>query len=153
MYTLAYSKVVRSDVRSSYTYIKEKLESPTAAENLIIELINKLNCLKETLLTRPVVQDGYLASFEYRSIKVKNYVLYYIVDEGKNKVNIKIFVHFPIDKLTTGGCFTAASRNTVPMNPKKFITAWQPTPCLCASPVSASHLPPQTVSPPCPQCA
>ncbi|GHV60288.1 hypothetical protein AGMMS49587_01120 [Spirochaetia bacterium] len=93
MYTLAYSKVVRSDVRTSYTYIKEKLESPMAAENLIIELINKLNYLKETPLTRPLVQDSYLASFKYRSIKVKNYVLYYIVDEGENKVNIIRFLY------------------------------------------------------------
>jgi plasmid stabilization system protein ParE len=34
------------------------------------------------------VQDNYLASFAYRSIRIKNYVLYYIVDEGKNIVNI-----------------------------------------------------------------
>ncbi|GHV05666.1 hypothetical protein FACS189485_12990 [Spirochaetia bacterium] len=93
MYTLAYSKVVRSDVRTSYTYIKEKLESPMAAENLIIELINKLNYLKETPLTRPLVQDNYLASFKYRSIKVKNHVLYYIVDEGEDKVNIIRFLY------------------------------------------------------------
>jgi plasmid stabilization system protein ParE len=93
MYTLAYSKIIRSDVRSSYIYIKEKLESPMAAENLIIELINKLNYLKETPLTRPLVQDGYLASFEYRSIKVKDYVLYYIVDDGKKKVNIIRFLY------------------------------------------------------------
>lgn len=42
MYSLAYSKIIRNDIRSSYTYIKEKLESPMAAENLIVELINKL---------------------------------------------------------------------------------------------------------------
>jgi plasmid stabilization system protein ParE len=93
MYSLAYSKIIRNDIKSSYIYIKEKLESPMAAENLIIELINKLNYLKETPLTRSLVQDNYLASFEYRSIRIKNYVLYYIVDEEKNMVNIIRFLY------------------------------------------------------------
>jgi plasmid stabilization system protein ParE len=93
MYSLVYSKLIRGDIRSSHTYIKEKLEAPKAAENLIMELLNKLKYLKETPLTRPLVQDSYLASFKVRSIKIKNYVLYYIVDEDNNKVNMIRFLY------------------------------------------------------------
>ncbi|GHU76703.1 hypothetical protein FACS189461_4600 [Spirochaetia bacterium] len=70
MYLLAYSKFIDADFDSSYEYIKEKLEAPKAAEKLFDELIQKLNYLKETPLARALVQDKYLASFEYRSIKL-----------------------------------------------------------------------------------
>jgi plasmid stabilization system protein ParE len=93
MYSLAYSKLIRGDIRSSYDYIKEKLEAPKAAENLIIEMINKLHYLKETPFAKPLVQDSYLASFGMRSMKIKNYVLYYIVDEENNKVNMIRFLY------------------------------------------------------------
>jgi plasmid stabilization system protein ParE len=93
MYSLAYSKIIRENIRSSYTYIKEKLEAPKAADDLIIELISKLNYLKETPFTRPLVHDRYLASLGIRSIKIKNYVLYFNVDEEKNTVNLVRFLY------------------------------------------------------------
>jgi hypothetical protein len=60
MYSLAFSKIINDDVYQSYTYIKETLEAPKAAGNLIEELIDKLNYLKETPYGRPLVQDKYL---------------------------------------------------------------------------------------------
>ena len=39
MYKLKFSKLYRDDVDSSYNYIKNKLEAPMAANNLIIEII------------------------------------------------------------------------------------------------------------------
>jgi hypothetical protein len=47
MYKLAFSKLIYNDIDSSYNYIKEKLEAPKAADNLIEELIEVLNYLKE----------------------------------------------------------------------------------------------------------
>jgi hypothetical protein len=43
MYTLAFSKIINDDVYQSYTYIKDTLEAPKAAEDLIEELIDKSN--------------------------------------------------------------------------------------------------------------
>ena len=88
MYTLAYSKISRTDIDSCYSYVKNSLEAPAAAENMIRELIEKLAYLKETPKTRPLVHDKYLASLGIRSIKVKNYVLYYGVDDSNKIVNI-----------------------------------------------------------------
>jgi plasmid stabilization system protein ParE len=93
MYALAFSKIINDDVYQSYTYIKETLEAPKAAGNLIEELIDKLNYLKERPYGRPLVQDKYLASLEIRSIKVKNYVLYYNVEENNRIVNIIRFMY------------------------------------------------------------
>ena len=93
MYALVFSKINSSDIDQSYTYIKKTLEAPKAADELINELIEKLNYLKETPYRRPFVQDKYLASLEIRSIKIKNYVLYYSVAEDKKTVNIIRFLY------------------------------------------------------------
>jgi hypothetical protein len=63
MYTLIFSKIIREDIALGYTYIKETLESPQAAADLIKEIIEKLDYIKQTPYRRPLVQDEYLASF------------------------------------------------------------------------------------------
>ena len=93
MYELVFSKIIYEDIDKSYNYIKKILEAPKAAENLIEELLDKLNYLKETPYTRPLVQDKFLASLGIRSIKVKNYVLYYSTEEIQKKVNIIRFLY------------------------------------------------------------
>jgi plasmid stabilization system protein ParE len=93
MYTLVFSKIIHEDIDSSYNYIKETLEAPQAAENLIKEIIEKLNYINETPYTRPLVLDDYLASLGIRSIKIKNYVLYYAIDERKKRINVIRFFY------------------------------------------------------------
>jgi toxin ParE1/3/4 len=110
MYTLLFPKIIHDDVDSCYNYIKEKLEAPKAAEDMIRELIKKMNYIKATPFTRPLVQDNYLASLEIRSIKIKQYVLYYQIDKEKKIINairflykrrdwIKILKEKPVKKL------------------------------------------------------
>ena len=93
MYVLNFSKIIHEDVNSCYTYIKETLEAPGAAEKLIETLIGKLNYLKENPYTRSLVQDSYLASLGIRSIKVKSHVVYYGVDEKSSRINIIRFLY------------------------------------------------------------
>ena len=47
MYRLRFSKLFKRDVDSSYNYIKNKLEAPKAADNLIKEIIESLNKIEE----------------------------------------------------------------------------------------------------------
>jgi toxin ParE1/3/4 len=93
MYLLIFAKIVHEDIDSSYKYIAEKLGAPKSAENLIQEIIEKLNYIKRTPYSRPLVQDNYLASLGIRSIKVKNYVIYYNVDENAKKINVIRFFY------------------------------------------------------------
>jgi plasmid stabilization system protein ParE len=93
MYTLFFSKVIHEDIDSSYAYIKETLESPHAAENLIKDIVEKLDYIKKTPYTRSLVHDNYLASLGIRSIKIKNYVLYYNVEEEKKSINVIRFFY------------------------------------------------------------
>ena len=93
MYDFIFSKVMDSDIDSNYTYIRETLEAPKAAENLYNELYEKINAILENPYRSPLVQDKYLASLGIRSIKIKNYVLFYNIVEEKNTVNILRFMH------------------------------------------------------------
>ena len=88
MYTLLPSLLFDNDIDSVYQYISENLEAPRAAENLMKELKAKLNYLKENPFARSFVQDEFLANIGFRPIKVKNYIIYYIVDEVKNEINL-----------------------------------------------------------------
>jgi len=42
MYKLVFSKIIDDDIDSSYNYIKDILEAPIAAENLMKKLFNIL---------------------------------------------------------------------------------------------------------------
>ena len=83
MYTLIFSKTIDDDIDSSYNYIKDTLEALIAAENLMKELDKKLNYIKEKPYSRPLVQDEFLASLGIRSIWVKNYLVFYNVENSK----------------------------------------------------------------------
>jgi hypothetical protein len=57
MFNLSFSKIIDGDIDSSHNYIKNNLEAPMAAENLMKELYEKLNYIKETPYSRPLVHD------------------------------------------------------------------------------------------------
>jgi len=80
-------------VDASFNYIKNNLEAPMAAENLIKELLERLNKIKENPHIRPLVQDKYLASLGYRLINVKNYILFYTIDNDNKHVNVVRFLY------------------------------------------------------------
>ena len=93
MFRLIPSQLFDSDIDAVYMYIKENLEAPMAAENLMKELKEKLNYLKDNPFVRSFVQDEFLANIGFRPIKVKNYVIYYIVDDVKNEINLIRFLY------------------------------------------------------------
>jgi len=93
MYRLRFSKLYREDVDSSYNYIKDKLEAPMAADNLIKEILEKIYIIKENPNFRPLVQDKYLASLGYRAINVKNYIMFYIISNDNKYVNVIRFLY------------------------------------------------------------
>ena len=93
MYRLRFSKLYNKDVNSSFNYIKDTLEAPMAAENLIKEILEKLNQIKENPNRRPLVQDKYLASLGYRLINVKNYMIFYIIGNDNKHIKIVRFLY------------------------------------------------------------
>ena len=100
MFDHVFSKIAELDIEQSYTYIKDTLDAPRAAENLFSELYGKINEILENPYKRALVQDKYLASLEIRSINVKNYYLYYTIDEKQNLINFIRFLHQLRDRIT-----------------------------------------------------
>ena len=93
MYLLKISKLYDIDVDSCYDYINENLKNPNAANNLIMEIINKLNIISENPKSRPLVRDEYLANLGYRLITVKNYMIFYIIGEDNKHLKIVRFLY------------------------------------------------------------
>ena len=98
MYNLLFSKIIDKDIDSCYVYIRDTLEAPMAAENLMKELYEKLDHIKEKPYSRPLVHDKLLASFGIRSIKVKNYLLFYNIEndtmeDGEKNINVITFMY------------------------------------------------------------
>jgi len=93
LYRLKISKLYKEDTSSSYKYIKNELEAPMAANNLKIEIKEKINKIKENPNIRPLVQDKYLASLGYRLINVKNYMIFYIIGDDDKHIKVVRFLH------------------------------------------------------------
>ena len=64
-----------------------------AANSLKVEIKEKLNKIKENPRIRSLVQDKYLASLGYRLINVKNYMIFYIIDEDEKYIKIIRFLY------------------------------------------------------------
>jgi plasmid stabilization system protein ParE len=93
VYRLKFSKLYRNDVDSSYNYITNKLKAPMAANNLIKEILEKLNKIKENPNICPLVRDEYLASLGYRLISVKNYIIFYIIGNDNKHIKVIRFLY------------------------------------------------------------
>ena len=91
MYKLIFSKNFKNDVKSSVNYIKNMLQAPMASERLKDEIKKAYKRIKQNPYMCPIVPNDYLASMGFRFTKVKNYMLFYVIDE--NEVNIIRFLY------------------------------------------------------------
>ena len=89
MNNLIFSKIIDGDIDSCNIYIKDTLDAPMAAESLMKELYEKLDYIRKNPYSRPLVHDKLLASFGIRFVKVKNYLLFYNIEENEAKNEIK----------------------------------------------------------------
>lgn len=88
MYKLEYLPIARQDMVEIVRYISRDLQNPTAAEHLAAELIETA----ESLVSFPYAQPAYLPirplKHEYRKLVVRNYLMFYCVDENNKIVTI-----------------------------------------------------------------
>ena len=98
MYKLYFTKHFKEDAIASLNYIKNTLQAPVSAENLKIEIKKTYKNIKQNPLMYPVVPNDYLASMGFRFTMVKNYMLFYIIEE--KQVNIIRFLYGRRDWIT-----------------------------------------------------
>ncbi|WP_416327923.1 type II toxin-antitoxin system RelE/ParE family toxin [[Clostridium] innocuum] len=86
MYRLEFLPLARKDMVEIVRYISQELENPDAAERLTMKLIETT----EKLSMFPYVGNAYHSlrplKNEYRKISVKNYLMFYWVDEENKAI-------------------------------------------------------------------
>jgi len=95
MYKLKLSNYLYEDITSSYNYIKYVLQNPIAAQKLKNEIQKSFKKIKENPFIYPAVPVEHLASKGYRFIMVKNYMLFFKVNE--NIINVERLLYGPRD--------------------------------------------------------
>jgi plasmid stabilization system protein ParE len=81
------------DLAASLRYITVILCNPQAAKGLRDEYKRKKKLLSEMPYAFPLVRNEQLAQRGIRSVLVKNYLMFYTIDETKKKVSILRFLY------------------------------------------------------------
>ena len=88
MYKLEYLPVAREDMLGIVRYIGRELQNPETAKHLAAELVNSAESVLTFPHATPVYQSIRPLKYEYRKISVKNYLIFYWVNEEKKLVTI-----------------------------------------------------------------
>ena len=88
MYKVAYLPLALHDLLSIGKYIKEKLHNPQAAEDLAEEIVAKIENLKDFPYANRIYLPLKKLKQEYRRMVVKNYLIFYWVDEENKTVTV-----------------------------------------------------------------
>jgi plasmid stabilization system protein ParE len=93
MYSINITDAAEQDILSTVNYIAAVLKVPVTANNLLDELEKCEKILEETPNIYPFVPDEYLAEKGFKFVMVKNYILFFIVDEDDMIVNVVRFLY------------------------------------------------------------
>lgn len=88
MYSLEYLPIARQDMIEIVQYISKNLSNPTAAAQLADHLIEAGERLTQFPYANPVYYPIRPLKREYRKIPVKNYLMFYWVDEAEKLVTV-----------------------------------------------------------------
>jgi len=69
-------------------YITNILGNPTAAKNLINEIVNKVDKLADFPYVNPLHIFPQPLEYEYRKLIVKSYIVFYWIDESIKKITV-----------------------------------------------------------------
>jgi plasmid stabilization system protein ParE len=93
VYRLSYLPVANLDIECAITYIAETLAAPQAALDLLDALEESLSRLEDFPYSCRVYQPVKRLEHEYRILTVKNYAVFYTVNEQEKLVEIYRVLH------------------------------------------------------------
>ncbi len=93
MYDVVYLPTARKQFMDAALYIAEELSSPDAAENLLTAVDEQVGKLCSHPYRHPVYPTLYAMKHEIRFFPVKNYLIFYVVKEELQAVEIWRFLH------------------------------------------------------------
>jgi len=92
-YTINFSKESKNDILKIIEYILVELKQPVLSRdyyNLFMTEISELNMFPKR---NPIVEGKTLDGVERRKLLIKNYIVFYLVDDIKNIVYIERIVY------------------------------------------------------------
>ncbi len=93
MYRLEYLPSARQDMIGIVQYVSRELSNPAAAEKLALELIQAGDSIPRLPYANPAYIPIRPLQHEYRKLLVRNYAMFYWVDEGKRLVTVARVVY------------------------------------------------------------
>jgi len=93
MYTLVITNIAEEDILDTVSYIANVLKAPAAANNLLDEIERHEEILENTPNIYPSVPDEYLAQRGMKFTRIKNYLLFYIINEDEKIVTVIRFLY------------------------------------------------------------
>jgi len=93
MYSLNISKLAENDISSALTYIAKVLAAPMAADKLLDEIEKYEEILEDTPSIYKRVPDEYLAELGLRYVIIKNFMMFFTVNEEERTVNVIRFLY------------------------------------------------------------
>ena len=91
MYFVNITDIAEKDILSTAKYISDALKAPKAANNLLDEIEKHEEELEKNPYIYPLVSDEYLAEKGIKFILIKNYMLFYIIND--DVVNVIRFLY------------------------------------------------------------
>ncbi len=93
MYNIIITKNAEHDILETARYISFELQNPYAANSLLDLIDDKVNSLSEMPTRHKLVDDEFLSKQGFRAIQIKNYTLFYRVNEIENTVVVQRFLY------------------------------------------------------------
>ena len=88
VFDISIAEPAEKDIRGIARYILVQLNAPQASLNLINAIYDAIENLETDALVYPYVRDDRLAALGYRSLLVKNYIIFYIANEKDKTVDV-----------------------------------------------------------------
>ena len=93
MYFVNITDIAEEDILSTIQYIADDLKAPKAANNLLDEIEKHEKILEKTPKIYPTVSDEYLAEKGVKFVLIKNYMMFFVINESKKTVNVIRFLY------------------------------------------------------------
>lgn len=93
MYKVNITNAAEEEISSTVTYIADSLKAPKAADHLLTEIEKYEELLETNPHIYPLVPDEYLAERGIRYVLVKNYIVFFVIDEKDKTVNVFRFLY------------------------------------------------------------
>ncbi|MBQ5397968.1 MAG: type II toxin-antitoxin system RelE/ParE family toxin [Ruminococcus sp.] len=93
MYKVVFLPVAKQDLREIALYISNELCNPTAAVNLVDEIVEATENLSTFPYSHQVYYPIRSLKKEYRKFPIKNYMIFYTVDEQQKNVTVSRIIY------------------------------------------------------------